>query len=711
MRLSSSLILILAAITMANAASVDAALPATHKHHLARVKDGKVRVNALDTAKVSTGQVDLKNLKHLVKVAARRGLADVNALHAAHTNVDAVDIKHVAGLVQTLSAHLESQTKTAEGILKLKDHKKQAAKTDVLLDNIKASLANTFIDLHSLTQSTKSATHHQKGSVAKVRLLSRDLLSVLNPQVVSNLISSKDVAGSAGLATLLQNLNVDSVLQGDALSVLTNLKVIETVHKVAKIDTVLASITAIPDAVPLIEAFQGLDSPVAFVAALADIKSITSLVSAVHGGQNEVAKVPGSGKLVAYAVKYGFNTVARVFNVAGVESVLKSVIAVPGSVALLESIKSVADVPAFVSGLQVLNTVSFVKSIQSVTDINALTGVLATVSHIAPVKRQLLDGVKSTVAGLDLQRVLSLKRAIAHVVALPNSTLAKVEAVVKRGLTSGLVDTDVAGLDLAHIAVLKRSIADLSVLDEKEIDDLLAVVRRDVLADVGSLVDIKDVLGITDDKVRRDGLPIGKLPVDIGGFGSGPLGESGATLGLLDPNDGLASTGGAGEGTLGHGGGDLTLLDIHRLASIKRSSLLTPVEETISNLQLLQTLPILKRTILDTTGMVSSVPELLHSVHPLRRQAHKEDNISIALFDDSVETFTTDVTAMLTQVVEISDTLQVSSITTDIKEQIIPLVQAITKSVAKIASVKAPKLKSKLDKIDKFVAKTVESLI
>ena len=63
MRVSSSLLLILAAITMANAAVVDSAV--AQKHHLARVKDGKVRVNALDTAKVGVNHVDLKNLKYL----------------------------------------------------------------------------------------------------------------------------------------------------------------------------------------------------------------------------------------------------------------------------------------------------------------------------------------------------------------------------------------------------------------------------------------------------------------------------------------------------------------------------------------------------------------------------------------------------------------------------------------------------------------------
>ncbi|KAJ1026944.1 hypothetical protein NDA16_002237 [Ustilago loliicola] len=720
MRVSSSLLLILAAITMANAAVVDSAV--AQKHHLARVKDGKVRVNALDTAKVGVNHVDLKNLKHLVMVAARRGLADVNALNAAHANVDAVDIKHVAGLVHTLSAHLENQTKTADSILKLKDHKKQAVQTDVLLDNIKASLANTVIDLHSLTQSATSATSH-KGALANVGLLSRDLLGVLNLDTVTSLISFKDIAGSAGLTSLLSSLKVDSVLQGDAISVLTNLQVIETVHRVANIDTVLASIVSIADAVPLVQALQGLDSPVAFVSALADIKSITSLVSAVQGGKDEVAKVPGSDKLVAYVGKYGFNTVARVLNVAGVEGVLNSVVAVPGSVALLESIKSVADVPAFVSGLHVLDVVSFVKSIQSVSDVTALTGVLGNIHKVAPLKRELLDGVKSTVSGLGLQRVLALKRALSHVAALPDSTIAQVDAAVKRATTSGLVDgvvSDIAGLDVAQIAVLKRSIVDLSVLSEGEIVALRDAMKRDVLGSVGgavSAVDLDSVTGLvglnrlTDDKIKRDGLPVGKLPLDIGGFGSGPLGEGGAVLGLLNPKGGLASIAGAGEDTLGHGGGDFTLLDFHRRASVKRSSLLTPVEGTVSNLQLLQALPALKRAILAADDKVDSIPEIVHSVHPLRRHAQKEDAVSVALFDVSIDTFATDVTALLTRVVKITDALHVASLVTDVQEQIVPLVQAVTKSVADVASVKAPRLTSKLDKVLDFAAKTAQSLL
>ncbi|SPO23906.1 uncharacterized protein UTRI_03561_B [Ustilago trichophora] len=539
MRVSSSLLLILAAITVANAGVVDTAT--NPKHKLVRIKNGNAHVNALDTAKAKV-HPDLKNLKQLVSVAAKRGL-DLGALNdSAHANVNAVDLKHVASIVHTLSASLESHNKEADSILKTKDQKVAAVKTEKLLGSVKASLADAVVDIHSLT-----AKKAKTGHVAKLAVLRRDVLQAVDLNTVTDLVRSANISGATGLVSLLSGLKTDSVLQGDAISVLSNVDVIKTVHEVANVDTVLGSVVAVPAAVPLTEALKDLDSPVSFVSALADIKSISSLVAAAPGGLDSITKVDGAEKLVAYVHKFGFNTVARVFCVGGVEKVLTTVVAVPGSVKLLDSLKSVADVPAFVSGLHVLDVPSFVSSIQAIDNISALTDVMSLVHGVAPLEKraELLQGVQGTIAGLDVGKLVSLKRSLAHIAALPDSDLVSIEENAKRALLNDVeLGAVLANLDVAKLALLKRSIVDLSMLSEKEVDALRAAMKRDLLdgLPVGGIVSglpvggvLSSVEGTTGGLLKRDllsGLPVDGIVSDlpVGGVLSSVEGTTGSLL-------------------------------------------------------------------------------------------------------------------------------------------------------------------------------------
>ncbi|SPO24293.1 uncharacterized protein UTRI_03561 [Ustilago trichophora] len=759
MRVSSSLLLILAAITVANAGVVDTA--AHPKHKLVRVKNGNIHVNALEAAKAKV-HPDLKNLKQLVSVAAKRGL-DLGAINdSAHANVDAVDLKHVASIVHTLSASLEKHNKQADSILKTKDQKVAAVKTEKLLGSVKASLADAVVDIHSLT-AKKSKTGH----VAKLAVLRRDALKAVDLNTVTDLVRSANISGATGLVSLLSGLKTDSVLQGDALSVLKISDVIKTVHEVANVDTVLGSIVAVPAAVPLTEALKDLDSPVSFVSALADIKSISSLVAAAPSGLDSITKVDGAQKLVDYVHKFGFDTVARVFCIGGVEKVLTSVVAIPGSVKLLDSLKSVADVPAFVSGLHVLDVPSFVSSIQAIDNISALTDVMSLVHGVAPLEKraELLQNVQGTIDGLDVGKLVNLKRSLAHIAALPDSDLVSIEENAKRALLNDdELGAVLANLDVAKLTLLKRSIVDLSMLSEEEVDALHSATKRDLLGglSVGRVVSslpvggvLSSVEGTTGSLLKRDllsGLPLKnvadtdgilgtvkgtvgpatkKLPVHVGtvdkikrevlstlsGGGSGDLlGEGHATLNALDTNGGSAADlDGAGDGLLGSGGGDISLLDLKRILSVvKRSDLLQPIQGTISDLDLAKILPELKRELVaadadaDTKPAFDMVGDAYTTATGLySREVNAVDSI---LLEHSIDTLSTDAGHMLKKMVLITDAIHSDAITSDVKTQVAPLVAAVSKSLDSIVKVKAPKLTGKVEKITGFAEKTAASI-
>ena len=757
MRVSSSLLLILAAITMANAAVTE---PSAHpKHKLVRVKNGNAHVNALDAAKVKASP-DLKNLKSLVTVAAKRGV-DISAINsAAHANVDAVDLKHVASIVHTLSATLESQNKEADAVLKIKDQKLAAVKAEKLLDCVKTSLADAVVDIHRLTAGTS-----KKASLAKLR---REVLQAVDLNAVTSMISSAKISGAIDLVSLLSGIKVEAILQGDVVSVLRNGDMMETIHGVANVDVVLSSVVAVPEAVPLIKAMQEVESPVSFVAAFSDIGSLTSLVAAAPGGLNAISKVDGSQKLVAYIGQYGFSTVARILAVGGVEAVLSSVVAVPGSVKVLDSMKSVADVPAFVSGLHILNVPTFVSSLQKVTDIAALTNVMKTVHGVAPIKRELLSGVESTVDGLDVTKVLNLKRGIAHIAALKDSDLVSIEQNVKRALLNDAeLKAVLANMDVAKIGLIKRSIVDLSMLNEKEVDALRAAMKRDLLSGlpVGGVVQGLPVGGVVSDVegiagglrlVKKDvlsGVPavggilgtvrgsvgpatdsVDKIKRDVlgtlSGSGSGDLlGHGGAALNVLDLNGGpVAKIAGSGDGLLGSGGGELSYLDLNRiLAAVQRRDLLAPVNGIVSDVDVAQILPVLKREILEAGGVLGGVlgasstvdsvghafgavgGEVFGSAAALvHRRADKA--VDVELLDHAIDTFSTDATSMLTKTVAISDAVHVDKITKDVRTEVVPLVAAVAKSLSPLVSAKAPTLVSKVDKLAALAQKTAQSL-
>ena len=727
MRLSSPLLLILAAITMANAASVDSVVQPKHK--LVRVKNGAAHVNALNTAKVNadTKKVDLKNLdlKHVASVSVRRGI-DVGALGAAHANVD---LKQVAGIVHTLSASLEHHDAAAGKILKLKDHKLAAKKAHKLLGGIKHDLAHAVVDIHGLT---KSATGKKAAVSAHVARRGVDLQAVAS--------SVKGVSGSSGLVGLLEGLKVDAVLQSDVISVLADVQVLKVLHDVADIDTVLNAVVAVPEAVSLLNNIQQLDDPLGFVEALADIPSIAGLVAAVPGGLNEIVKLEGAAKLVTYIDTYGFNTVARVLNTAGVEKVLQAVVAVPDSVQLLESLKSVVDVDALVSGLHVLSVVPFVESIKAVTDVTSLVDVLIsavgssvskrsellsgvedTISGVTSavdlddvlglVKRDLLQTVEGTVSDVNLdevlglvkradlltnvkdtvsdtvsgvsstvgvQKVLSLKRALAHISALPDSDLVSIDQAVKRAL---LEDVNIDSiLDNVNVGLLKRSILDLSsVVNTKEVDGIVdSILKRNAVA---------DVLGTAGLGSNADSA-LGGVQGTVG-LAAGTAVETLDAVGTVK-RDVVAQV------------ENLDLVDLNRVLSLKRSDILSSVGNTVSDLDFASILPAIKRNLLAADA---NIP------HTVDYTALHARNTAGALLTDSVSRLVSIAGTLLDKVVHITDLVRIDAVTEDVKSVVVPLVAAVgTVLDNDVVRVEAPGVYHDVQKILKLAQKTAKSL-
>lgn len=513
MRVSSSLLAILAGITMAQAAVVDSVLPP--KHHIADLKDGAAVVHALDLAKAKVNPVDFKKLEHQVSIAARRGLdvgvhqgADAGAHHkgahasahqGAHVSVDGSEIRHVAGIVHTLSASLEHQAKKADKLLKM-EHKHAVAKTEKLLKQVKASLATAVIDIHYRTEDKQSG------------LISRDVLQAVDLNAVTSVISTSNVAGSEALVSRLSGIKVDTALQGDVVSVLSNLDMMKTIHDVANVDTVLSSLVAIPEAVPLIRVVQALESPAEFVSALTDIHSISALIEAAPSGMDSISKVAGSGKLVAYAGQYGINTVARVLSFSNAAGVLTSIQAVPGSVQLLNTLKSVADVPAFVSGLNVLSVVPFTSAVKAISDISSLTSVLSVVHNVVPVHKRDVDplqSVESAVSGvsseMDLPKMLHLKRAVAFTDAMLTgeagdgtfgSAVTGSDGIWQRNTDAADISASLPLLDDAidtlttHVSVLMPKL--VAVTDAVHVDSITSDVKTEVAPLVSAVATVLD---------------------------------------------------------------------------------------------------------------------------------------------------------------------------------------------------------------------------
>ncbi|EST05348.1 hypothetical protein PSEUBRA_005621 [Kalmanozyma brasiliensis GHG001] len=381
MRISGALLLVLAAINMANAGVIDSV--DQPKHKLVRVKNGGAHVNALNTARV-----DLTR-QHSAAVAAR-DTANVDAAGVARADVK---LKHVASYVHTLSASLESEVKLAEDVLKITDLQKAKLSAGKLLEKVEATLSAAVTDLHGSTQAVQASA--SAGAQRRTILLAIALVRV------AEVILNSAIPGVTNLVTLLRGLNVDQVLEGDVVSLLTDVKSLQAIHDVANVDTVLSSILAIPASVPLIELLAQLENPESFLKALTDIDSLTSLIAAAPGGIDEIAKLKGSSKLVSYIKTYGIDLVYRFLCVSHVDDVLKTILAVPGSVQLIQSLSSIADVPAFVSGLTVCGVVSFVSSIKAVEDVVQLASTVAGLVGGGVSKRdELLDGVDTTLSNV-----------------------------------------------------------------------------------------------------------------------------------------------------------------------------------------------------------------------------------------------------------------------------------------------------------------------
>ncbi|SJX63303.1 uncharacterized protein SRS1_14124 [Sporisorium reilianum f. sp. reilianum] len=721
MRLSSSLYLILAAITMANAAVVDTVDTVAHpKHKMVRVKNGAAHVNALNTAKVNLDKLDAAKLDHLVSVAARRSV-DVEALGAAHADVKTVDLKHVASIVHTLSASLEGHNAAADKILKIKDHKLAAVKTKKLLHGVKHELAHAVVDIKGLT---KAKADHK--SAVSVQALRR---SVAHLESVVALVKSTKISGAAGLVSLLSGIKVDALLESDVVSVLAEVDVLKVLHDVAGIDTVLTAVLAVPESVALLENIQQLDDPVAFVGALVDVHSLTALVAAVPGGVNEIVKVEGAAKMVDYVGKYGSATVTRIFETVGVESVLKAVVALPSSVKLLEAVKSVVDVPALVSGLHVLNAVAFVESIKAVDDVAVLTNAVlnvvdktlskraellqtvdGTVSGVTSavdvdqvlslVKRaELLDTATGTVSGLTsslgLQKVLKLKRAIAHISALPDSDLVSIDQAVKRALIDNVDVSDVLdNVDIAKLGLLKRSILDLSsVVHTKELDGLVEkVVKREDVASFNEnkLIDLDSILGVLKRDVESanenklidvDSL-LAVIKRDVESANENKMIDVDSLLSVLKRDTTATSTN--------------ELVDLNALLSVLKRSM--PLTHT-SDLGLISLVPTVKRAITAATRPHTVDYTTLHARHTAG-----------ALLTDAVDTLLPTVSTLLTKIVHITDAIHVDAVTLDVKQKVLPLVAAVGSVLDSVVSVQAPGLHAKVHKIGKLANKTVKAL-
>lgn len=706
MRLSSSLLVILAAITVSNAAVLDSTLHP--RHHLAAVKSGSARVNALDTAKVHTGKVDLKHLDRLVSVHAKRTIS-VNALGTANANA-AVDLKSVAGVVHTLSASLESQSSDADAVLKINDQHLAQVKATALLSSVKSTLAGAIVDLHNLSVANADVS---ASKTAAVNVNARGLLQAVNLNAVTSLIGTSDIAGSGSLVSLLGGLKLDAILQQDVLSILSNLDVVKTLHDVEGVTSILGPILAVVDTVPLIEALQAIEDPVAFVDALVDVQDIEGLVSAAVGGVSAIVKLAGVDKILAYTEKFTFNTVAKALCVTGVTPVLEAIIALPGSIQLLGSLKTVTDVPALVSGLHAIpDLTGFVSSIQEVADVTSLTSVVSGV----------VSGVAKRDVEVDagLARVKALKRAIAHVAALPTSKLVAVNAAVKRSnlvnsvdakvdalklaqvavlersnLVNG-VNANVDALDLAQIAVLKRSIADLSALNEQEIVALQAKVKRDVL----SGLNLSQVADLQSEKSLLAGLgvdQVAQIKRDV-------LNTVDSTVSSIDL-DSLLSR----RELLQSVDGTISSLDLNRLLAIKRSALLSTIQPTVASvtdLDVLNTLPALKRAIVaaDTDFLTKG------SLASVKVARAVDANVDVSLVADSLDTLYVDVAGLMGKVVNVVDAVHVEAITTDVLEQVVPLITALAEVVGYVVSVKADFLSATVQKVAQIAVKTTQAL-
>ncbi|TKY88511.1 hypothetical protein EX895_002499 [Sporisorium graminicola] len=776
MRISSPLLLILAAITTANAAvvhtvdAIDSVNTVAHpKHKMLRVKNGAAHVNALDTAKVKLNTANLAKLDDLASAAVGRRGVDVDALGAAHAAVKTVDLKHVAAIVHTLSASLEGHTASADKILKLKDHKLAAVKSKKLLNSVEVDLAHAVFDLQGVGKS-KSKSKSKKAAVSAG--MRRRTVGEIEALVAS--VRSAKVSGTAGLVSLLGGIQVDAVLESDVVSVLAEVDVIKAVHDVANVDTVLDAVLAVPESVSLLENLQQLDSPVSFIGALIDVDSLTALVAAVPHGVKEIVKVQGAAKLVDYIDSYGYSTVARIFETVGVESVLKAVLAVPGSVQLLESIKTVVDVPALVSGLHVLNAGAFVESIKAVDDVAALTNVVVgAVGDTLSKRAELLQSVDGTLSGVksavDVNQVLDLVKR-ADLISSVGGTVAGVESavdleqvlgLVKRADLLSSVDGTAAGtlsgvesavdldqvLDLVKRSDLLQNVGGTlsGVKTAVDLSQVLELVKRaDVLSTVpGSVSDVWSTLNLDHAAGSVSGLQsklgpeqVLKLKRAIAHISALPESElvsldqavKRALIDQVDVSNVLDSVEVAKIGLLKRSVLDLASVvnanEVDGLVGevVKRNVV---VENENKAIDLDCILAALKRDVLpvasdiSTLDLVDVLPgvkraigpaPLAHPMHTVNYTPLHARHSAGALLADAVTTLLPTISTLLTKLVHITDTVHVDAITLDARHRLVPLVAAVGKALDSVVSVQAPDVQGEVAKIGTLAAKAVEAL-
>lgn len=770
MRFSSSLLLILAAITATNAASVD---ESAEKPILTRSAVADVSVT--DTVKANVGNSDLAHLDKLAVVSARRrGLAHGAALDAVHADVGKVELKHAASIVHTLSASLEGQSKEANSILKIKDHKHAVKKTHKLLHSIRADLKHAVKDIHNLTGKDAAVSVEDLQQRALLGLLDIDLAAVVKA------IDGKQLPGATSLISLLAHINVDAVLQHDVLSVLSELNVLLAIHDVVDIATVLTAVLAVPGSVYLFDHLKQLENPGEFVDSLADIKDLNALVDAAHGGPDSLSEIEGSANLIAYAKKYGYTSIDAILDFAGIPCVLEAVKKIPGSVQLLNSLKSVVDVPALVSGINVLGVTDFVDSIKAVDDVEALVsvvvsitggvlrkraellsgvdstvsgltsglglseilkrtelldGVQVTVSGLTSdlglnkiLKRDVLNGVDATVSGLTtslgLQRVLSLKRALAHISALPNSQVASIEVVnKKRALPHDVgVEAAVVGINVTPAKLLKQrrdllDNVDLSVLDNLDVAQIVSL-KRDI-ADL-SVLNTKAVDEVLEAVVKRAIVESAIGTVDATtGFATGTVGGVLDTVKRDTASDLLGGKGNAGK--LANTNGLLT-----DISAVGNGAIGHP-DGHISLSDLNRLISIKRSGILSTVdasvesidlaqvlpGLKRTIAAADERVTPIQRVNYTpifERSSDKALLTDSIDTLTVSISALLPKLVKIVAVIDVELVTKTVKSDVIPLVALVASALDKLVNIQAPELQTKLHAIVKVADKSVKSL-
>ncbi|GAK68175.1 uncharacterized protein PAN0_047d6411 [Moesziomyces antarcticus] len=673
MRISSSLLVILAAISAANAAAVDSAL--NPKHRLVRVQKGAAHANALDAANVKADAVDLQKLQHLASVAAKRSV-ELSALGTAGAHVEAGRVKNVAGILHTLTASLEAHIQAAAKVSEIKDTKKATAKVNAILGHVHSTLAHGVVSVGGVKT---SATHSVLGR--------RDLLGSLDLSVVGSLLGKVD--GAEALISLLASLHLDAVLGGDVFSILANLNVVAALHDVVGIECVLEAILKIGESVTVLEAFQQLEDPVAFVQAMVQIKSVVELVATASGETDAIGKVEGGVKLAAYVAKFGSESVKRILCISGIEGVLEAIIKVPGSFKLLASLKTVTDVSGFVSGLDAVSSVtSFVASVQAVSDVTSLSGAVtgaAGITGVVGIKRELPLGVGDTVEGLDVDRMVQLKRAIAHLAALPQSGVASgVEQTAQTQAVDNAEKT-VNGLDVAQLAVLKRSIAALSALSDSDIAAIDAAAKRDILA---------------------------VLPVGTAG---GVLGDAESTVAQIK-RDVLNTADSATSSVTTIPGSILSSVDLNRISFVKRSQLLTPVQGVVSSIDADRIVAGLKRAIADADASLPSflVKGSSVGVHersvPAGVAGSADISVSLDLLEEVVKTLLCDIKELLCKLTEIVDSIHVDEVVCEIKQSILPLIERLALTIASSLTVKVPSIDVKLEAILQLATKTAKSL-